>query len=789
MFGAKLQKQQDWRSIPARRAGTPAELAGVGVACLLAVAVALATFAPPVSATPTAYLPNFFTNTVSAYSLASDGDLSPIAGSPFSAGGIAPLGVAITPDGSHMYVTNLESQSVSAFELDADGSPEPVPGSPFATGVWPWGVAVSPDGEHLYVVNDGSDSVSAYSIAADGSLSPVSGSPFLTQSGAKSNGIAATPDGQHLYVTNQGTASVVAFSIAADGSLTPVAGSPFAAGSTPKGARVTPDGKYLYVANATSGSISAYLIGSNGVLSPVTGSPFPTEGAPGGLAITPNGESLYVSHVGEGNKVWGYTIGSDGSLSPVPGAPFPTGGRRSNGVGVSPDGRHLYVTNLESIDISSFMIGSAGTLTAVAGSPFATWEDSIWGAIPPDQGPLAAFEGTPTPAGNASSFDASASSDPDGQVATYHWDFGDGHSEVTPTAEAAHTYASDGEYTVSLRVVDETGCSTAQTYTGQTASCNGSSLAEVSHQVTVPPGVPLDVSLMGSGSGSVASTPTGIACPEGCSYAYEPGTPVALAATPAPGSTFTGWSGGGCSGTASTCEVSVSEAKSVEAEFTINTYDLGVTTAGDGSGGVSSSPTGINGCGMPGGACEASFQYGAVIALKATPAADSNFAGWSGGGCSGTGTCQVALSANTEVTAAFHKVATSPLWSGPPSPPRSTPSKSARLRIRHVRLVRSICRHRRHFAPQSHNLDCAKLGVAIRGTIAKAASGVVIFKAKARLRGRRTTVTRRAWITHGRWHAGLALPRIYSNPRASIYLVARFKGSPGIQHGHAKRRV
>jgi hypothetical protein len=36
-------------------------------------------------------------------------------------------------------------------------------------------------------------------------------------------------------------------------------------------------------------------------------------------------------------------------------------------------------------------------------------------------------------------------------------------------------------------VTDDAGCSTAQIFTGQTMSCNGSSLARVSHQVTVGP--------------------------------------------------------------------------------------------------------------------------------------------------------------------------------------------------------------------------------------------------------------------------------------------------------------
>jgi PKD repeat protein len=50
------------------------------------------------------------------------------------------------------------------------------------------------------------------------------------------------------------------------------------------------------------------------------------------------------------------------------------------------------------------------------------------------------------------SFDASASSDPDGTITTYAWDFGDGGTANEVTAN--HTYASAGTYTVILTVTD-----------------------------------------------------------------------------------------------------------------------------------------------------------------------------------------------------------------------------------------------------------------------------------------------------------------------------------------------
>ena len=56
-------------------------------------------------------------------------------------------------------------------------------------------------------------------------------------------------------------------------------------------------------------------------------------------------------------------------------------------------------------------------------------------------------------------FDASASSDPDtGDTLTYVWDFGDGSSiRTTTTPTTTHTYSTEGTYTASLQVRDNSG--------------------------------------------------------------------------------------------------------------------------------------------------------------------------------------------------------------------------------------------------------------------------------------------------------------------------------------------
>jgi hypothetical protein len=79
-------------------------------------------------------------------------------------------------------------------------------------------------------------------------------------------------------------------------------------------------------------------------------------------------------------------------------------------------------------------------------------------------------------------------------------------------------------------------------------------------------------------------------------------------------------------------------------------YTLTVSKAGTGT--VTSSPAGIN-CGST---CSSSFSSGASITLAAAPQAGSVFAGWSGGGCSGTGNCTVTMTAAKTVTATFNVI-------------------------------------------------------------------------------------------------------------------------------------
>ena len=77
----------------------------------------------------------------------------------------------------------------------------------------------------------------------------------------------------------------------------------------------------------------------------------------------------------------------------------------------------------------------------------------------------------------------------------------------------------------------------------------------------------LTVSVVGTGSGTVTSDVAGIACPGDCTESYTIGQEVVLTAATNRSDLFVGWSGDGCSGTVTTCTVTMSQARTVTATF------------------------------------------------------------------------------------------------------------------------------------------------------------------------------------------------------------------------------
>jgi len=284
------------------------------------------------------FVSDFQNSAVDAFTInLGSGALSPVAGSPFSAGPAPGAGgLAVDPSTKFLYVTQMNSSAVAGFTITAGaGVLAPIPGSPFPAGDTPIQAIVDPSGKFLYVsnLNDSFGGISAYTIdSTSGALTPITGSPFPTQSNFPGpNRMAIGGGGMFLYVGMSGTTNanngISAFSINPNtGALTQITGSPFPAGNDPQGIATDPSGKFLYTANSQDNTVSAFTIdGSSGTLTPVSGSPYATKAGPEALAIDPGGQFLYV---GENSTtgIEAFTIdATSGGVTSMAGSPFAPG--------------------------------------------------------------------------------------------------------------------------------------------------------------------------------------------------------------------------------------------------------------------------------------------------------------------------------------------------------------------------------------------------------------------------------------------------------------------------------
>ena len=183
----------------------------------IALAMGLALAASPAEAAPFLYVANMCDNTVSVIDTATN----TVVGLPIPVGN-GPFAVAVTPDGTKVYVANTTG-NVSVIHTATKTLVKTV-----SLGGQPIAVAVTPDGAKVYVVNTG--------------IRQCFGDPQAWQhggghdpGGALPRGVAITPDGTQAYVANSfdNTVSVI------DTATNTVAGLPIPVGSTPIGSQST----------------------------------------------------------------------------------------------------------------------------------------------------------------------------------------------------------------------------------------------------------------------------------------------------------------------------------------------------------------------------------------------------------------------------------------------------------------------------------------------------------------------------------------------------------------------
>ncbi len=208
-----------------------------------------------------------------------DGSLTAVASSPFTANLDASLCIVIDHSGQYLYATNHGNNTVSAYQIDqSTGALTALStGATIPTGNAPEGATLDPTGTYLYTANHNSGTVSSFSIGAGGVLTSLGPDVFISGASNVLN-VAVTPNGSYLYVLDGGNAvatpaipgAVYGFTLSSGiPSATLITGTPVPTEVSPMGIAIDPTGSLIMVSNNNNsgpGTISLFTIGSGGTL-------------------------------------------------------------------------------------------------------------------------------------------------------------------------------------------------------------------------------------------------------------------------------------------------------------------------------------------------------------------------------------------------------------------------------------------------------------------------------------------------------------------------------------------
>ena len=370
-----------------------------------------------------AYITNFNRNTVTVINTANDTfkDTVPV--------GTKPLGVAVTPDGTKIYVANVDYGDSGTVSVIDTATNEVTATVPVGYKYSPCGIAVTPDGTKVYVTNRDINCVSVIDTATNTVTA-------MVPAGINPLGVAVIPDGTKVYVTNRYSSNV---SVIDTGTNTVT--STVKVGLGPCGITVNPAGTKLYVTNCESNTISVIDTGSNTVTASLTVGKWPM-----GTAVSPDGTKVYVANEGS-NSVSVIDTATNTVIATV------NVGASPYGVAVSPDGTKVYVANSKS-DTASVIDTATNKVTATVytgSGPIAFGQ--FMSPLPAQPLlPVANFSSNLT-SGYAPL--SAQFTDLSKNVDGWNWNFGDASSSTQQNP--AHTYFRAGNYNVTLTVNNTNG--------------------------------------------------------------------------------------------------------------------------------------------------------------------------------------------------------------------------------------------------------------------------------------------------------------------------------------------
>lgn len=303
-------------------------------------------------------------NYVSAFSLGTNGALTAIANYTSAEG---PLGLCISEDGKFVFAgCNVGVGHVTVFSRDAEtGVLTAVESVESGTNLH--GVGISPDGKWLFACDYGAENVHRFEVESSGKIRSLG----TTAAGTDPHDCAVSPDGKNLYVCESAVAGHVRVYTLNDttGELTEVEAK--VAGEYTECCVVSPDGKFVYATNYGGNTVSQFSRNeSTGALTALTESTVATGTGPEGICITADGLNVYVSDF-TASAVSQYTRDlSTGVLKAITPASV-TAGSGAARVARSPSGDNVYTGNRSTTTVSQFaraaplsgLVAGMGTLT------------------------------------------------------------------------------------------------------------------------------------------------------------------------------------------------------------------------------------------------------------------------------------------------------------------------------------------------------------------------------------------------------------------------------------------
>lgn len=271
----------------------------------------------------TAYVANFAASTVSVIDTATQQVTQTIA----LAANSFPQEMALSKDGTSLYVDGTANSSVSVIDTATDAVTHTIP-----VGVDPEGIAVSPDGSTVYVVN------SIIFGSFDGSVSIIDAATDTVTNtigvGPSPYGVAVSPDGASVYVVNSNSTANAAGSVSVIDAGTGAITSTIPVGIDATQVAITPDGATAYVVNGADSSVSVITTATRTVTATLSVGP-----TPHGIAISPDGSTAYITN----STVGTMSIIDVASETVLPGSV--NVGSTPVGVAISPDSKTAYITN------------------------------------------------------------------------------------------------------------------------------------------------------------------------------------------------------------------------------------------------------------------------------------------------------------------------------------------------------------------------------------------------------------------------------------------------------------